>query len=71
MKGKISGTTGREKEIIEHVCRGLSNKQIAQRLALSENTVKAHLNTIFRKFNITSRLKLMSLAMQGPLAYSA
>ena len=66
--GKISGTTGREKEIIEYVCRGLSNKQIALGLALSENTVKAHLNTIFRKFNVTSRSRLMSLAMQGPLA---
>jgi LuxR family transcriptional regulator, positive regulator of biofilm formation len=69
--GKISGVTGREKEIIEHVCRGLSNKQIALGLSLSENTVKAHLNTIFRKFNVTSRSKLMSLAMQGPLARSA
>ena len=40
-------------------------------LTLSENTVKAHLNTIFRKFNVTRRSKLMSLAMQGPLARSA
>lgn len=70
-KGKINGITGREKEVIEHVCRGLSNKQIAHKLALSENTVKAHLNTIFRKFNITSRLKLMSLNIQGPPARSA
>jgi DNA-binding NarL/FixJ family response regulator len=69
--GKINGITGREKEIIEHVCRGLSNKQIALGLALSESTVKAHLSTIFRKFNVTSRSKLMSLAMQGPLPRSA
>jgi LuxR family transcriptional regulator, positive regulator of biofilm formation len=69
--GKISGSTNREKEIIEYVCRGLSNKQIALALALSENTVKAHLSAIFRKFNVTSRSRLMSLAMQGPLARSA
>jgi DNA-binding NarL/FixJ family response regulator len=66
--GKINGITGREQEIIAYVSQGLSNKQIARRLALSENTVKAHLNTIFKKLNITSRLKLMTLAVQSPLA---
>jgi DNA-binding NarL/FixJ family response regulator len=30
--------------------------------------VKAHLNTIFKKLNITSRIKLMTLAVQSPLA---
>jgi DNA-binding NarL/FixJ family response regulator len=70
-KGKISGTTGREKEIIECICQGLSNKEIAKKLALSEHTVKTHLNNIFRKFNITSRSKLMTLAMESPLANSA
>lgn len=59
--GKINGITGREEEIIECVRRGLSNKEIAKRLALSENTVKTHLYNIFTKFNITSRTKLISL----------
>jgi DNA-binding NarL/FixJ family response regulator len=66
--GKINGISGREQEIIACVSQGLSNKQIADRLALSENTVKAHLNTIFKKLNITSRVKLMALAVQSPLA---
>lgn len=66
--GKINGISGREQEIIACVSQGLSNKQIAGRLALSENTVKAHLNTIFKKLNITSRIKLMTLAVQSPLA---
>ena len=66
--GKINGITGREQEIIACVSQGLSNKQIAGRLVLSENTVKAHLNTIFQKLNITSRVKLMTLAVQSPLA---
>jgi LuxR family transcriptional regulator, positive regulator of biofilm formation len=66
--GKINGITGREQEIIACVSQGLSNKQIAGRLLLSENTVKTHLNTIFKKLNITSRLKLMTLAVQSPLA---
>ncbi len=66
--GKINGISGREQEIIACVSQGLSNKQIAGRLELSENTVKAHLNTIFKKLNITSRIKLMTLAVQSPLA---
>jgi DNA-binding NarL/FixJ family response regulator len=66
--GKINGISGREQEIIACVSQGLSNKQIAGRLVLSENTVKAHLNTIFKKLNITSRIKLMTLAVHSPLA---
>jgi len=58
--------TGREQEIIECICQGLNNREIAGRLALSPHTVKAHLNRIFRKLNITSRSKLISLAMNHP-----
>jgi DNA-binding NarL/FixJ family response regulator len=62
--------SGREQEIIDCACQGLSNNEIGQRLALSPHTVKAHLNRIFRKFNITSRSKLMTLARQSPIARS-
>ena len=55
--------SGREQEIIDCACQGLSNNKIGQRLALSPNTVKAHLNRIFRKLNITSRAKLMTRTM--------
>ena len=44
-KGKISHITSREQEIIECICQGLSNKEIAQRLILSPHTVNSHLNT--------------------------
>ena len=70
-RGIVSQTgdiSGREQEIIECICQGLSNKEIAQRLALSPHTVKAHLNRIFRKLNITSRSKLMTQTMQGHAA---
>jgi LuxR family transcriptional regulator, positive regulator of biofilm formation len=62
-RGKIGHITGREQEIIECVCQGLGNNEIAGRLALSPHTVKAHLNRIFRKLNITSRSKLMTRTM--------
>jgi DNA-binding NarL/FixJ family response regulator len=65
-RGKTSHITSREQEIIECIGQGLSNNEIARRLTLSPHTVKAHLNNIFRKFNVTNRSKLMSLAMHRP-----
>ncbi len=53
--------THREQEIIDFVAKGLSNKEIAQRLAISEHTVSRHLYNIFRMLNIQNRTKLMIL----------
>ena len=69
--GETSHISDRERDVIECVCQGVSNGEIAQRLALSPNTVKAHLNRIFRKLNIKRRSQLLSLAMQGREATSA
>ena len=63
--GSTGGVSGREQEVIEYACQGLSNSEIAERLAISPHTVKAHLNRIFRKLNITSRSKLMTRTMHG------
>ena len=60
---KGDGVTEREKEIIDLVCRGCTNREIAESLSLSEHTIKAHLNRIFRKFNASSRSKLITLVM--------
>jgi LuxR family transcriptional regulator, positive regulator of biofilm formation len=70
-KGKIGHITRREQEIIKRIRQGLSNNEIARRLTLSPHTVKTHLNSIFRKLNVTSRSKLMALATERPLASSA
>lgn len=59
--GKIKGITEKEKEVIEYICQGYRNKEIASRLTMSEHTVKAHLNRIFRKFNVSSRSQLIAL----------
>ena len=68
--GRISGVTGRERQIIGHVCQGLSNREISQALALSDATVRTHLRNIFRKLSITKRSKLMGLAMNCPRGLS-
>jgi len=70
-RGKISHITSRQAELIACISEGLSNKEIAQRFGLSEHTVKAHLNRIYRKFGVTSRSKLMAQAMKGRPAASA
>jgi DNA-binding NarL/FixJ family response regulator len=40
--------------------QGLRNKEIAARICLSEQTVKTHLNRIFKKFGVSTRAKLLS-----------
>lgn len=54
----LSNLTKREYEIAIWVGRGESNKRIANRLDITERTVKAHLTEIFRKLQITDRIKL-------------
>jgi PAS domain S-box-containing protein len=53
-----TGLTAREKEIVELVAQGNSNKQISQKLSISRNTVKNHLANIFSKLGITNRLQI-------------
>lgn len=53
--------TGREFELAKMVAIGLGNKEIAQNMSISENTVKAHLSSIYEKLNIHSRLSLAVL----------
>ena len=45
----------REREVLAMVAEGLPNKVIAQRLAISEKTVKAHLTSVYRQIGVTDR----------------
>lgn len=51
-----SGLTSREWEILGLLAKGARNKEIANALSVSENTVKTHLLTIYRKVNVDCRL---------------
>lgn len=57
----------RENEIIALVFTGITNKEIADKLFITENTVKKHLNVIFHKLNVSSRTQLVQklFLMQG------
>jgi DNA-binding NarL/FixJ family response regulator len=56
--------TPREIEIVKMVAQGLRNKVIAERLAISEGTVKVHLHNIYDKLSIDGRLELVLSAQQ-------
>lgn len=55
----IPDLTFREKVIVKLVCEGLTNKEIAGRLSISEQTVKAHINKIFKKTGVNNRQQLL------------
>lgn len=59
--------TEREKQVVELVCKGLKNKVIAEKLFITETTVRHHLTSIFNKFEITSRLELVLYAFKNNL----
>ena len=52
---RLNILTRRENQIISLVCQGLSNKQIAEQLILSETTIKNHVANIFKKMKVQNR----------------
>jgi two-component system, NarL family, nitrate/nitrite response regulator NarL len=69
--GKAYGLTKRELEILSTIVSGLSNKEIAQKFSLSEDTVKHHLTNIFDKVGVSSRLELALFAINHRLVEPA
>jgi DNA-binding NarL/FixJ family response regulator len=54
--------TQREEEVLRLVAEGLTNKEIAQRLIVTENTVKTHVTSLFNKLGVDSRARAVGLA---------
>jgi NarL family two-component system response regulator LiaR len=59
--------TERQAKIVSLIGEGLTNAEIAQRLLISEKTVRNHLTSIFDKFDVPDRLKLLVYASQNGL----
>ena len=58
----IHSLSPREQEILRHIARGASNKEIARALEIAETTVKIHVQHILRKLNLSSRVQAAVLA---------
>ena len=61
------GITPRELEILEAMAAGLSNREIAERLFVSENTVKTHVARLFDKLSARRRTQAVQLAKEAGL----
>ena len=59
--------SGREREILQSVGEGYNNSEIAARLFISENTVKAHLSRIFQKLMVQDRTQAVVIGLQRRL----
>lgn len=61
----IAGSlSNKEREIVITISQGLTNKEIAAQLFISEQTVKTHINSIFKKLNVTRRTQLVPLGIK-------
>lgn len=65
---KIAALTDREREVIGLIAEGLKNKQIADRLFISQTTVTHHLSSIYSKLGVSDRLELVVYAFANKLA---
>jgi DNA-binding NarL/FixJ family response regulator len=58
---KRNGITRREGEIVEHICKGMTNQEIADKLFISLQTVKDHTHRIYLKLDVKNRMQLIHL----------
>lgn len=65
---KKFGLTPRELEIVSAIVSGYTNRDIAQRFSISEQTVKRHLTSIFDKLGVSNRLELALFSVNHKLA---
>ncbi|GIK25280.1 MAG: DNA-binding response regulator [Betaproteobacteria bacterium] len=64
----LAQLTAREREILDHLAQGQSNKAIARALDISHDTVKLHVRHILSKLNLTSRVEAAVFAIEQKMA---
>lgn len=67
--GRLAQLTRQQAKILELLCQGRLNKQIAFELSIAETTVKAHVTAIMRKLGVQSRTQAVLIAQQARFAH--
>lgn len=62
--GAALGLSQRESEVLELMVRGTSNRAIATRLMLGDETIKSHVSSIYRKLGVTDRAQAVAVALR-------
>jgi DNA-binding NarL/FixJ family response regulator len=62
-----NGLTDREVEVLRLICRGASNRVVAQKLVISPKTAGRHVENIYTKINVSSRASAALFALQNDL----
>jgi DNA-binding NarL/FixJ family response regulator len=66
-RGNAFGLTGRELQVLQLLCEGLRNAEIAQRLSRSVRTVDNHVASVFAKLGVETRLAAIQAAQRAGL----
>jgi two-component system nitrate/nitrite response regulator NarL len=64
---QVAGLTPRQREVLQSLARGHSNKQVARELGMEEKTVKGHVSAIFRALKVVHRMQAVEAARNAGL----